>query len=99
MLLFRQGASQGPKESKLVARVAMDIVFEPGDFVRLKVSPTGRLGVVSRVDPDSIASVQVYWHTGPGFRMTDVHEPRNLEPVPSQDVPEYAVELKRSLEF
>jgi hypothetical protein len=82
-----------------VARVAMDIVFEPGDFVRLKVSPTGRVGVVSRVDPDSIASVQVYWHTGPGFRMTDVHEPRYLELVPSQDVPEYAVELKRSLEL
>ena len=77
----------------------MDIVFEPGDFVRLKVSPTGRVGVVSRVDPDSIASVQVYWHTGPGFRMTDVHEPRNLELVPSQDIPEYAVELKRSLEL
>jgi hypothetical protein len=80
-------------------RVVMDTVFEPGDFVRLRVSPTGRVGVVSRVDPDSIASVQVYWHTGPGFRMTNVHEPRHLELVPSQDVPEYAVELKRSLEL
>ena len=87
MLLFWQGASQGPKESKLVARVAMDIFFEPGDFVRLRVSPTGRVGVVSHVDPDSIASVKVYWNTGPGFRMTDVHEPRNLEHVPAQDVP------------
>jgi hypothetical protein len=31
--------------------------------------------------------------------MTNVHEPRHLELVPSQDVPEYAVELKRSLEL
>jgi hypothetical protein len=76
----------------------MDTVFEPGDFVRLKVSPTGRVGVVSRVDPDRIAPVQVYWHTGTGFQMTDVHQPRNLELVPSQNVPEYGVELKRSLE-
>jgi hypothetical protein len=80
-----------------VARVAMDMVFEPGDFVRLKISPTGRVGVVSRVDPESTASVQVYWRRDSGLSMTDTYKPDDLQLVPSEDVPEYAVTLKRNL--
>ena len=85
------------KESRLVARVAMTTVFEPGDFVRLKSSPTGRVGVVSCVDPESTASVQVYWRRDSGLSMTDAYKPDDLRPVPSEDVPEYAVTLKRNL--
>jgi len=77
----------------------MATVFEPGDFVRLKISPTGRVGVVSRLNPDSIASVQVCWHSGSGFSMTDVHEPNSLRLVLPEDAPEYAIALKRSLEL
>ena len=75
----------------------MEIVFEPGDFVRLKASPTGRVGVVSRVDPENTARVQVYWRRDSGRSMTDVYKPDDLRLVPSEDVPEYAVTLKRSL--
>ena len=53
----------------------MATVFEPGDFVRLKTSPTGHVGVVSRVDPESTASVQVYWRKDPGLTLTAVCEP------------------------
>jgi len=77
----------------------MTIVFEPGDFVRLKISPTGRVGVVSRVDPECGASVRVYWHRGLGLGMTDAYEPSVLRLVPPEDVLEYAVALKRSLEL
>jgi hypothetical protein len=80
-----------------VVRVAMATVFEPGDFVRLKISPTGRVGVVSRVDPESTASVQVYWRRDSGPSMTDAYKPDDLRLVPSQDAPEYAVTLKRNL--
>jgi hypothetical protein len=73
--------------------------FESGDFVRLKINPTGRVGVVGYIHPENTASVQVYWHSGSGFSMTDFHEPHNLQLVPSEDVPEYAVTLKRSLEL
>jgi hypothetical protein len=75
----------------------MDMVFEPGDFVRLKISPTGRVGVVSRVDPESTAFVQVYWRRDSGLSMTDTYKPDDLQLVPSEDVPEYAVTLKRNL--
>ena len=85
------------KESRLEARVPMIAVFEPGDFVRLKTSPTGRVGVVSRVDPESTASVQVYWRRDSVLSVTDAYEPCNLRLVPSEDVPQYAVTLKRSL--
>jgi hypothetical protein len=80
-------------------RVAMAIFFEPGDFVRLKISPTGRVGVVGRLNPDSIASVQVCWHSGSGFSMTEAYKPDDLQLVPPEDVPEYAIALRRSLEL
>ena len=79
------------RESRLVARVAMTTVFEPGDFVRLRINPNGRVGVVSRVDPESTASVRVYWHRGSGLSMTDAYEPSDLLLGPPKDVPEYAV--------
>ena len=82
-----------------MARVTMDTDFEPGDFVRLRISPTGRVGVLSRVDPEGTASVRVYWHRGLGLSMTDAYKPDDLRLVPSEDVPEYAVALKRSLEL
>jgi uncharacterized protein YodC (DUF2158 family) len=87
------------KKSRLVARVAMETVFEPGDFVRLKISPTGRVGVVSRVDPDSIASVQVCWHSGSGFSMTEAYQPNDLQLVPPENVPDHALALKRNLQL
>jgi hypothetical protein len=77
----------------------MATVFEPGDFVRLKISPTGRVGVVGYLNPDSIASVQVCWHSGSGFSMTEAYQPNDLQLVPPEDVPEYAVALKMSLEL
>ena len=77
----------------------MTMIFEPGDFVRLKTSSTGRVGVVGYIHPESTASVQVYWHSGSGFSMTDFHEPHDLQLVPSEDAPEYVVALKRSLEL
>jgi len=75
----------------------MITVFEPGDFVRLKASPIGRVGVVGRVDPESTASVQVYWRRDPGLTMTDAYKPGDLRLIPSEDAPEYAVTLKRNL--
>ena len=75
----------------------MEIVFELGDFVRLRASPTGRVGVVSRVDHENTARVQVCWRRDSGRSMTDVYKPDDLRLVPSEDVPEYAVTLKRSL--
>jgi hypothetical protein len=71
--------AQCSKERRLVARVAMTTDFEPGDFVRLKISPTGRVGVVNRVDPESSASVRVYWHRGLGLSMTDAYEPSDCD--------------------
>jgi hypothetical protein len=82
-----------------VAPVAMATVFEPGDFVRLRDSPIDRVGVVSHIDPDRIASVQVYWHRSAQTRLSDVHQPQDLQLVPPKDVPEYAVALKSSLEL
>jgi hypothetical protein len=75
----------------------MTTVFEPGDFVRLKTSPTGRVGVVSRVDPENTASVQVYWRRDSGLSMTDAYKQDDLQLVPSADIPEYAATLKRNL--
>jgi hypothetical protein len=75
----------------------MVTVFEPGDFVRLKTSPTGRVGVVSRVDPESTVLVQVYWRRDSGRSMTGAYNPDDLILVPSEDIPEYAVTLKRNL--
>ena len=75
----------------------MATVFEPGDFVRLKTSPTGRVGVVSRVDPEHLHPVQVYWRRDSGLNITDAYKPDDLQLVPSEDVPEYAVTMKRNL--
>jgi hypothetical protein len=75
----------------------MTKAFEVGDFVRLKASTTGRVGVISHIDPDRKASMQVYWHKSEQQRVTDVHEPRDLLVVSSDEAPEYAIALKKGL--
>jgi hypothetical protein len=71
--------------------------FKRGDFVKLKKGSAGSVGVVWQVHSKSIASVEVYWREGEKRRLSDTHEPDNLELVALHDVPEYAIELKRSL--
>lgn len=75
----------------------MTRAFEVGDFVRLKARREGRVGVVSHIDPDRTASVQVYWHRSERSRITDLHEPRDLYLVALEDVPDHAFALKKSL--
>ena len=82
---------------QLVQESSLATVFEPGDFVRLITSPAGRVGVVSCINPEGAASVQVCWRRGSFFSVPDVFEPHHLLLVPSEGAPEYAVTLKRSL--
>lgn len=71
--------------------------FNRGDFVKLKKGSAGSVGVVWQRHSKSIASVEVYWRDGERSRMSDTHEAGNLELVALRDVPEYAIELKKSL--
>ncbi len=71
--------------------------FKRGDFVKLKRGSAGSVGVVWQIHPESVASVEAYWRSGERSRESHTHEPGDLELVPPHLVPEYAVELKRSL--
>jgi hypothetical protein len=46
-------------------------LFDREQMKRLEAICGPRAGVVSRVDPDGIASVRVYWHRGFGLSMRD----------------------------
>ena len=72
--------------------------FKRGDFVRLKEGEAGRVGVVWQIDLKSLASIGVYWRgESETSRMQQAHEPSDLQLVPREVVPEYAMDLKWSL--
>ena len=71
--------------------------FKPGDFVHIGKSVPGMVGVVGQIHPDRLTSVEVYVFAGSNSRVAESCEPRHLEHVIADEVPTYAVELKRSL--
>ena len=60
---------------------------------------SGRVGVVCHVNPDCVTSVKVYWHCNELTCITDVWAPDALQLVSPDEVPEYDVALKMSLEL
>jgi len=75
------------------------VLFKKGDFVRLKAGLRGTVGVIWQIQSKPTASIVVYWNANDGDRFQQDSEPKDLELVPFHQVPEYAVDLKKSLGF
>ncbi|MGB8522194.1 MAG: hypothetical protein WCD43_04445 [Candidatus Acidiferrales bacterium] len=73
------------------------VAFQRGDFVHLEKGLSGTVGVVWRIYAKNRASVEVYWQGSEESRISQSYEPQDLVLVPSLEVPEYAIELKKSL--
>ena len=67
-----------------------------GDYVRLTNAERTDVGVVWEIDPQSTASIEVYWWNN-GQRWSNYYEPHNLSLVPPLEVPDYAIKLRDSL--
>ncbi len=72
-------------------------LFKRGDFVRLKRRPTGSIGVVAEVQPKSFSSVSVYWRESETTQNLQAYDPDDLVLVSDQEVPRYALALKKRL--
>jgi hypothetical protein len=80
-----------------VMRTMMNETFKRGNFVKLKKGSAGSVGVVWEIHSKNIKSILVYWLSSEGRRESNEHEPGNLELVPTNQAPDYAIELKKSL--
>jgi hypothetical protein len=71
--------------------------FKRGDFVRSKKGLSRKVGVVGRINSNSAASVVVHWRESATGGIQLSYEPKDLELVPSEEIPEDAIELKKIL--
>jgi len=70
--------------------------FNRGDYVKLTEGAAQEVGVVWKIHPIEMASLQVYWWHG-GSSWSKYYEPKNLTLVPPTELPDYAIELRASL--
>lgn len=71
--------------------------FKRGDFIRSKKGLSRKVGVVGRINSNSAASVVVHWRESATGVIQLFYEPKDLELVPSEEIPEDAIELKKIL--
>jgi hypothetical protein len=70
--------------------------FNRGDYVKLTENPAQEVGVVWEIYLTEIASLEVDW-CGGGKRWSKCYEPKNLTLVEPTELPDCAIELRRSL--
>jgi hypothetical protein len=73
------------------------IAFKLGEFLHIRKSVPGMVGVAGQIRTSRLMSVEVYVFARTNSRVADSYEPRQLEHVNADEVPPYAVELKVSL--